>query len=63
MAKERKKNREKEREPEATTFVPFPSASSPSGIYPMTPPVWPDPGLGFDLGGLEPPEERDWQNI
>ena len=59
MTKARKKNKE----PEATSYVPFPAASSPSGIYPMTPPVWPDPGLGFDLGGMESQEDRDRQEV
>ena len=59
MPKERKKRKENEREPEATGFVPFPAPYSPSGIYPMMPPVWPDPGLGFDLGGMESPEDRE----
>ena len=59
MAKERKKSRENARGPEAASYAPFPASCSPSGIYPMTPPVWPDPGLGFDLGGMESPEERE----
>ena len=63
MSKERKKSKEKEREPKAEGSVPFPTTVSPSGIYPMTPPVWPDPGLGFDLGGMESEEDRDWQEI
>ncbi len=63
MTKARKKNKEPEREPKAEGSVPFPTAVSPSGIYPMTPPVWPDLGLGYDLGGMESPEDRDWQDI
>ena len=63
MSKERKKDKKTEREPEATSYVPFPAPYSPSGIYPMMPPVWPDPGLGYDLGGMESQEDRDWQEI
>ena len=55
MTKARKKNKE----PKAEGSVPFPTAVSPSGIYPMMPPVWPDPELGFDLGGMEAPEGRE----
>ena len=63
MAKERKKKDGDRQEAQAASFAPFPAPYSPSGIYPLMPPLWPDPGLGYDLGGMDSPEDRDWQDI
>ena len=63
MAKPRKKKTGEPQTNEGENAVPFPAAYSPLGMFPMTPPVWPDPGLGFDLPGMAEQEGRDWQDI